>query len=104
MKYLASLDPISADDEIGVDATPTTPVERHMTPKRLRPISRRRRRNRQGEVFGPEPENENVINVCLSSSFQESAEFTYDYEERLDMGSQAFSETLPSLGAHPTLS
>ena len=69
MKYLASLDPISADEEIGVDATPTIPIERYEMPKRFRPINRRRRHNRQGEMLGPEPENDNVVNVCLASSF-----------------------------------
>ena len=75
VKRLASLDPISADDEAGVDATPTLPVERRVTPKRLRPTHRRRRHQRQGEIFGPEPENDSVINACLASSFQESADF-----------------------------
>ena len=101
MKYLASLDPISADDEIGVDATPTIPIERYEMPKRFRPINRRRRHNRQGEMLGPEPENDNVVNVCLASSFQESAEFTCDYDEHLFMGSQVIPETPPNLGVYP---
>ena len=86
VKRLASLDPVSADDEVGVNATPTLPVERRMMPKRFRPIARRRRHQQQVEMLGPEPENEGVINVCLASSFQEAADFMCSFDERLDMG------------------
>ena len=56
--------------------------------KRFRPINRRRRHQQHVEEFGPEPENDDVVNACLTSSFQESADFQCEFDEDLDMGSQ----------------
>lgn len=60
MKHLASMDPVTRDDECNVEATPNVPVRRFEMPRRYRATHRRRRRQAHNEENGPEPEDENA--------------------------------------------
>jgi len=82
MKRLASLDPVSRDDECNIVATSNVPVHRFEMPKRSRSIHRKRRHQMRREENDAEPENEHVPLVNLVTSFiNDSEESCFDYVE-----------------------
>ena len=83
MKYLASLDPVTKDDEWNIQATPLVPVNRFEMTIRYRAINTRRRHRMTHEMNGPEPENDENPIALFCSSYTDDHEDFFDYAEHI---------------------